>query len=590
MRSFFKYTFASIIGTIISLLLVFFILMGIVGSIASLAEKEAVSVKDNTVLKIQLNKPIKEREPKDPFAEFNFGESGDQGIVGLDKILKTLKKAKDDEKIKGIYLNISGVSGGLAALEEVRIALLDFKSSGKFIYSYSETYSQASYYLASVSDKVFINPVGSLTFEGLRSEVTFFKNALDKLDVEVQIIRGRDNKYKSAVEPFMYSEMSPANKEQMSVLLNSIWDHMLTGIAKERNLSVAELQTYADKLVSSDLKEAKAKGLVDDLIYQDQFEDMLKEELGIEKAKKINYLSLGKYASTITRMPNKTKEKVAVIYAVGAIQSGEGNDETIGSDRIAAAIKKARLDSNIKAIVLRVNSPGGSALASEVMLREVILAKEVKPVIVSMGDLAASGGYYISCMADAIVAQENTITGSIGVYGMVPNTQGLMNNKLGVTFDGVQTAENAGSMTITRPMNAYQKEVVQRGVIEIYDTFLAHVAKGRNMTVAQVDSIAQGRVWTGTDALEIGLVDKIGTLDDAIALAVEKAGLEEYKRVNYPKMKDPFEEMMKAFGDQASAKVLEKELGNTYKYYQQLKEVQNMSGYQARLPYFISIY
>lgn len=590
MKSFLKYTFASIVGTIVTLVLIFFLMIGIVGSIASLAEKETVKVKENTVLKIQLNKGIKEREPLNPFAEFNFGDTKGKSVVGLDKIITTLEKAKTDANIKGIYMNVSGFSGGLAALEEIRLALLDFKSEGKFIYSYSETYSQASYYLSSVADQVYVNPMGMISFEGLRSEVTFYKNALDKLDVKMQIIRGRDNKYKSAVEPFLYDEMSPANKEQMSVLLGSIWDHMLTGISKERNISVADLQSYANKLSTANMEQAKELGFVDDLMYQDQFDAALRGKLEIENDDKINFLSFGKYASTVKRKTTKSKDKIAVIYAVGSIVSGEGNDETIGSDRIAAAIKKARQDSAVKAIVLRVNSPGGSAMASEVMLREMILAKEVKPIVVSMGDLAASGGYYIACMANEIVAQENTITGSIGVFGMIPNIEGFLNNKIGVTFDGVQTAENAGTMTINRPMSEYQKEVVQREVIKIYDVFLGHVAKGRNMTIAQVDSIAQGRVWTGSDALEIGLVDKIGTLQTAIDIAAEKAGLKEYKRVNLPKLKDPFQEMIKTFEDQASTKIIQNELGDSYRYYQQLKEVQTMHGYQARLPYFISIY
>jgi len=491
--------------------------------------------------------------------------------------------------IKGIYLNTSMFSGGLSSLEEIRNSLLSFKESGKFIYSYSEVYSQSAYYLATVSDKIFINPEGMLDFKGLNMDVVFFKNALEKLDIEMQIIRGKDNKFKSAVEPFMYDKMSDENRKQMTKLSSSIWNSLLAKISVERSIPIADLQNYADKLISLDLKKAKELKLIDELYYQDEITAKLKEKLGLEDEKDINYISLANYNKTIKKEIAPREQRVAIIYAVGEIRSGTGNDEIIGSDRIAKAIREARKDESIKSVVLRVNSPGGSALASEVMWRELMLLKKEKPLVVSMGDYAASGGYYIACMADQIFAEANTITGSIGVFGVIPNAQKMLNDKLGITFDGVKTAENADIMTPYKPLSDFQYNVIRNEVEKIYNTFLQHVADGRNMSVEEVDKIGQGRVWSGTDALEIGLIDQIGSLNMAIEKAAELANLTDYRIHELPKQINPIEEIVKAFEGNVKLNIIKNELGSSYKYYKYIRDINNLQGYQARMPYFIEL-
>ncbi len=473
----------------------------------------------------------------------------------------------------------------------MRKALLDFKSSGKFIYAYGEYYSQKDYYIASIADKIVLNPVGAVDFKGLAAQIMFFKKAMEKLDIEMQIIRGPNNKFKSAVEPFMYDQMSEANKEQTEKFLSSLWESMLNDISTSRKLSIAQLQEIADSLSSSDSKTAKAIGLVDMIGYEDQFKSELMKKLDVTNDKKYNEISLTDYATTVKKANDfKKKNKIAVIYAVGEIISGEGNDEIIGSDRIAKAVRKARKDSSIKAIVLRINSPGGSALASEVMWRELVLAKEVKPVVVSMGNVAASGGYYIACMANKIIAEPTTITGSIGVFGMLPNLKKFFNDRLGLTFDGVNTNANSDMGSVAQPLTPFQYKVIQNSVVDIYTTFINHVAEGRNMTAEQVDAIGQGRVWSGVDAVKIGLVDELGGLDYAIAEAAKLANIEEYKITNRPELKDPIKEMMKNFGGGVKASVIEDELGASYKYYEYVKRMQTMEGFQTRLPFFIEIY
>ena len=385
--------------------------------------------------------------------------------------------------------------------------------------------------------------------------------------------------------------MSEANKEQTNKFLSSIWKSMLDEISVSRNISVAQLQTIADSLWSANAVKAKKVGLVDVIAYEDQFKTELMKKLDITDEKKYHEISFTDYATTVHKVDNiKEKKKIAVIYAVGEIVSGEGNDEIIGSDRIAKAVRKARKDSSIKAIVLRVNSPGGSALASEVMWRELVLAKEVKPIVVSMGDYAASGGYYISCMANKIVAEPTTITGSIGVFGMLPNLKNFLNNKLGLTFDGVSTNANSSMGSFAQALTPFQHKVIQDGVVDIYTAFITHVAEGRNMTTEQVDAIGQGRVWSGVDAVKIGLVDELGGLDKALEEAAKLAGIDSYRVYNLPKLKDPFEELVKKMGGNVKASIIEDELGASAKYYEYIKKMQTMEGFQTRLPYFIEIY
>ncbi len=589
MKNFIKYTVASFLGTLITFFVVILILIGIVGALSSGNEK-VVNVKDNTLIKLKLGDKLVDRQPANPLAK--YGIDSDEDLEGLDRIIQVIKAAKEDSKIKGIYIDTRDLpGGGLANYESLRKALLDFKSAGKFIYSYGELYSQKQYYLASVADKMFLNPVGAVDFKGLSAQIMFFKNLMEKLEIEMQIIRGPNNKFKSAVEPFMYDKMSEANREQTTKFMGSMWTQMLKDISSARNLSIENLNIIADSLRAFNAQAAMETGLVDELAYEDQFKSELMKKLDVTDEKKLNELSFTDYASTVSKVKNPTaKSKIAVIYAVGEIVSGEGNDEIIGSDRIAKAIRKARKDSSIKAIVMRVNSPGGSALASEIMWRELVLAKKDKPVVVSMGNVAASGGYYISCMANKIYAEPTTITGSIGVFGMLPNMKNFFNNKLGLTFDGVNTNVNSDIGNPSKPLSPFQYRSMQKEVVNVYKTFIGHVAEGRNMTVEKVDAIGQGRVWSGVDALEIGLVDELGGLDNAITEAAKMANISEYKVVKRPKLKDPIEELIKKFGGNVKTSIIEDELGTSYRYFQYIKKLQNMDGVQARLPYFIEIF
>ena len=603
MKQFFKFMFASMIGTFITIMLASIISMliffGMVGSIISSAsdgpKTKVAKVEPNSVLHVKLNYQIKDRSSNNPFESFDFSSFESHEGPGLDKIIKSLNKAKTDDKIKGIYLDLTSIAGGMATLEEIRAALLDFKKSGKWIISYSEIYTQGTYYLASVSDKIYLNPAGIVEHRGLSSELMFFKNALEKLDVEMQIIR--HGKFKSAVEPYMLEKMSDANREQCELLLNTAWGSMVKDVAASRKISVEKLNELADDMKIQDAKDAKKHGLVDGVLFKDELLDALRTKLKIEEEDEINSVSLKKYSKSAKKSPFKKKKKekksdnqIAIIYAAGNITSGKSNNESMGSETISEAIREARLDEDVKAIVLRVNSPGGSAMASDVMWREVVLAKEAKPVIVSMGNVAASGGYYIACAADKIVADEKTITGSIGVFGVIPNAQGLMNNKLGITFDRVKTNKHSDLMSVFKRLTAEERDIIQIGVEKIYDDFITKVADGRGMTKEEVDAIGQGRVWTGLDALKIGLVDEIGGLDKAIEIAKTSAKLEDYDLVDYPKRKDPFEEIMEELTNNLEAKILTKTLGSEYKYYKKVQDISHQSGVMARMPFDIELH
>ena len=555
----------------------------------------AFKVKPNSVLVLKFDKLIKERGKVNPLADLGIPFGGEAGM-GLDEIMKSIKKAETDTAIKGIYLDLNtDVMASAATLEEIRNALLNFKTSKKWIYAYSEMYSQKSYYLASVSDKIFLHPEGDMSFKGLSAQIMYYKNALEKLDVEMQVFR--HGKFKSAVEPFLLDKMSAANRLQMETLLNSIWNNMLQGISKQRGIPVGELQSIADELKINFPADAQQLKLVDELKYKDEVMDFLKSKLGVKEKEKINFVSLANYTKSKDGDKDDEEEdfekllagkkKIAVIYAVGGIESGEGDDDKIGSETIAKAIKDARSDSSIKAIVLRVNSPGGSALASDVIWREVVLAKKAKPVVVSMGDVAASGGYYISCAADRIFAQPNTITGSIGVFGVMPNAKKLFNEKLGIVIDTANTAKHSDLGTIYRAASPVEAEHIQKGVEKVYDTFTKRVAEGRGMKQADVDSIGQGRVWSGTDALAIKLVDELGGINDAIKFTANKVNLKEgdYQLVSYPKQKDPLKELLKGKKDEEESKVLKENLGLFYEFVKNAQSVLKVKGVQARLPF-----
>jgi protease-4 len=585
MKQFFKFVFASMVGIIFSSILLFVIFIVGVTAIVS-SSKDTIEVSENTILYVNLNLPITERSSSNPLDNLDLGPFKGDKVLGLDDILKSIKNAKTDTNIKGIYLDVSYMMTGFATIEEIRTALLDFKKSGKFIIAYSEVYTQGAYYLASVASKVYLNPQGLLELKGFSSSVMFYKGALDKLDIEAQIIKV--GTFKSAVEPFILGEMSDENRFQTKALLGSLYNHFTAEIAASRKIPQDSIIAIADGLKSRSPQDAIKYKLIDALKYKDEVLDELKGKTGVSKSKNLKTVTITEYANTVKNISAAT-DRIAVIYANGEINGGEGDENSIGSEGISKALRKARLDDKVKAVVLRVNSPGGSSLASDVIWREVLLTKKAKPVIVSMGDYAASGGYYIACAADAIYAEPNTITGSIGVFAIIPNMKGFLNNKLGVTFDGVKTGQFADLGDISRPLTDAEKMILQREVNRTYQDFIKRVANGRHVSEAYVDSIGQGRVWTGEQAIKLKLVDKLGHLEDAIAAAAKKAKLKEYKVVNYPEIKEDFFGLLSDSEDKIKTYMIKQELGVSYPYYQKIKEVVNLKGMQARLPYEITI-
>lgn len=588
-----KTFFASLLGTIVGLLvaafLVIIIIAGMISSaLSSRTDEKPFLTKNNSILHIRLDHEIAERGKKNPLGNLDLSPFAVKNQLGLDQILECFEKAKSDSNIKGIFLEMNDVGASMATIEEIRNGLLDFKSAGKFIISYSEVYTQKAYYLASVSDKIYLNPQGGMEWKGLSAQVMFYKGALDKLEIDAQVFKLGE--FKSAVEPFDLDKMSKPNREQTMAYIGSIWNHMLQGISKQRKIDVSDLNRFANELALETPKEALANKMVDELKYKDEVMTILKDKVGASTEKEIPFAQLKDYVRAPHKKRNTAKEKIAVIYAVGTIQGGEGDDETIGSDRIAEAIRDARMDSSVKAIVLRVNSPGGSALASDVMWREVTLAKKAKPVIVSMGDYAASGGYYIACAADAIIAQPTTITGSIGVFGVLPNAQAFFNNKLGITVDTVNTNRHSDMGSLFRPVTPEEGAVVQRGISDVYETFKSRVAEGRKMSVTEVDSIGQGRVWSGIDAKRIGLVDELGGLNTAIKLAAKKAKIDDYQLMSLPKTKDPFESLFTDMGAEAREQMMREQLGMHYDHFKHMQSLINIKGIQARMPYDVIIY
>ena len=585
MKQFFKFVFATMVGIILTSVIFLVIIIGII--VAASGDKHT-DVDEDSVLHINLSAAIPERTPKNPIAEL-LGLDNDK-IIGLNDILANIKRAKTDDNIRGIFLDESYMLSGQGTTEEIRNALLDFKKSGKFIIAYSEVYTQGFYYLASVADKVYINPKGIFEFRGFSSQITFLKGTLDKLGIEVQVIKV--GTFKSAVEPFVLTKMSDANKLQVNSYLGSLYDHFLTGISVARKVNKDSLFSIANNLKVQFPEDAVKYKLVDGMKYRDEVLDELKERTNVAKKSNLHNVELADYTNSSNKPDDKSDKKnhIAIIYASGDIQGGDGDDNSIGSDRISESLRKARLDDKVKAVVLRVNSPGGSSLASDVIWREVMLTKKVKPIMVSMGDLAASGGYYISCAADSIFAEPNTITGSIGIFAIVPNLQKLFNDKLGMTFDGVKTGKYADLGDVSRPLSAEEKAILQNNVNRGYDEFTKAVADGRHKTQAYINSIGQGRVWTGTQALKIGLVDRLGNINDAIKSAAKKANLKTYVVDAYPEQKSIFSK----FGNNVSAEMrtraVKSELGENYRYYEQVKGItQMMRTPQMRMPYDIVI-
>ena len=580
MKQFLKFTLAAAAGLVLgvfSIIIIFSIL-------AASGDSKEVQLDKPYVLRLVLNGEIQDRVEEMPF-DLSEITGQDVNILGLNDILANIKKAKTDENIKGIYIEIGMISAGFATREEIRNALLDFKESGKFITTYSEIYTQGSYYLASVADYICMYPEGGMELRGLNSTIPFFTNALKKMGIEPQVIR--HGKFKSAVEPFMLTEMSDENREQIETYMGSIWEHFLKNVASDRELTRDRLNEIAESLEIQTTEDAVELGLVDSLFYRDQFQNHLANLMEQENYDDINFVSLKKYNKVKNENARDKfkKEKVAVIYAQGEIQSGEGSETVIGSERISKAIRKARKDEKVKAIVLRVNSPGGSALASDVIWREMKLANEEKPVVVSMGDVAASGGYYIACASDKIYASPNTITGSIGVFGIMPNIEELMTDKIGITFDNVKTNKFADLGSVNRPLTQEEYDIIQKGVVDVYNTFTSKVAEGRDMSQENVDDIGQGRVWSGTNAMDINLIDEYGGLEAAVAGAAELAELEDYRIYELPEQKDPFQELLKQLEEDMQTSWIKYQLGDQYKYYKTIQDIKHLKGVQARMPY-----
>lgn len=584
MRSFFKIFFASFLALLVFMLIGVLIVFAMIASVTS---DKTPSLGSKGVLMLDLTKEYKEQKSENPVNILRG--NADENMPGLYDVVRMISYAKKDSSVKGIYIKSDDNANGFAASEELRNALIDFKQSRKFVIAFGDVISQKAYYVASAADKVYCSPKGTVDWRGLESTLFFLKGTLEKLEIEPQIFYA--GKFKSATEPLRAYQMTEPNKLQTSVYLNDLYSRILLAAAEKSKSDTASLRQLANSGVVQTASEAAMYHLIDGLRYDDEVKNEIIKNIKSDPADKINFISLGKYAKAVDFTPNGG-DRIAIIYAEGEITDGKGDDgTTIGSDYYRNLIRKVRLDKDIKAIVFRVNSPGGSALASEEIWREISLAKKAKPVVVSFGDVAASGGYYISCDADSIFAQPNTITGSIGVFGVIPNMKKFFNDKLGVTFDGVKTGPFADMPSASRPLNTAEKQFVQNSIDTIYTTFKSRVAQGRRLPLQVVDSIAQGRVWTGQRALQIGLVDKLGNINDAVACAARMSKSKEYTLREYPEKKTFLEDLLKNYKDGMKAETIKDEIGKEqYAVLKQLKNIRSMVGIpQTRLPFDFSI-
>jgi len=583
MKQFLKYTFAAMLGFLISaFIIIFFFFIFTFAIISSLDSAETVTISENTVLEIRLDYKVPERTNTKPSMGLSLLPSL-RKTIGLNDIVRIINNAKVDNRVNGIFLDLDNLYvGGLSKINTIREALIDFKTSDKFIVAHGNTINERAYYLASVADSIFLTSTGGLEFDGFGIEVAFFKEALDKLDIEPQIFQY--GKFKSDTEPFRLSKFSDENRIQLNMYLHSVYDNFLLNISSEMKIEINQLKNIADNLKVNSSESALELGLVNDLLYDDQVDSIIINLLDSTETK-LNKISAKKYLHSMNGSSTASRDRIAVIYALGEIVNSKGDEFSIGTKNIIRSIKKAKENSRVKAIVMRVNSPGGSPLTSDMIWREIELASEVKPFIVSMGDIAASGGYYISCNADKIVAEPNTLAGSIGVYGIIPNTQKFFNRKLGITFDRVETSENSSLITLTTPLSKKQKKYINTQIDNIYFDFVNRVADGRNMTFEEVDEIAQGRIWSGIDAKNIGLVDTLGNLELALNLAAESANIEEYRIVEYPTQKEPFEKIMELLSSEIKSNFsnigFDKQLNQINK----LAEALKYTGIQARLPF-----
>lgn len=585
MKSFFKYVLATITGIFI---LGFLFIGIIIATIANLSKTEKVKVGENTILQIELNYPISDGPIDETTALFSSLNADGSNAVSLLDILDQIDRASEDPNIKGIYLDVSFVGAGFARTSEIRMALERFKKSGKFIYAYGQAFYPQSYYLASIADSVFLHPEGSFLYNGLLADVVFLKEMFAKLGIEMQVIK--HGKFKGATEVFERTSLSDENRFQIKQYINSINETITSQIAKSRELSADSLMEIADGMLARTPEQAMTLGMIDGLLYGDEVKELLRKASGISESGKLKFMTLSRYKSTDDRSKGTSKDRIAILYAEGEIVDGKGNAQTVGGETFAQALEKIRKDDKIKAVVLRINSPGGSALASDVIYREVYLTRQVKPVIVSMGDVAASGGYYIAALADTIVALPSTITGSIGVFGVIPNTQKLLNEKMGISAEYVGTGSHSDFGRIDRPLSEFEKNYFVEMIDSIYAQFVGIVGKGRSMSRARVDSLAQGRVYTGMMAKDLGLTDVQGDLLDAIDIAAHKAGIEKYRLSSYPKRKSPIEEIINQLGQTTSENKLKEALGVYYPLVKQLEMTKNIQGAQMRMPYLLHFY
>ena len=583
--NFFKTFFASCLGALVAMVVV----LGGIVLIISASGDEEVAIKENSVLKLDLDVPIIETEREDPFAALPFFGSGAQKPIGLAQLRQAINHAKTDPQIKGIYFTVSYPQAGYTVIEEIREALQDFKSDGKWVIAYSEGMSESAYYLASAADKVYLHPEGDVEFNGLAVDISFFKRLFDKLEIKPEVFRVGE--FKSAVEPFILEKMSEPNRLQLTSMIESIYDHVVTKVSEARKIPKATLREISDKMLVRNPAQAQEYKLIDSLLYNDQVEDVLKHKVGLSGKEHVSFVKYSRYKHSFSTYKD-SKNEIAVIVAEGPIMPGKAGpgQNIVGAESFSEDLKKARENESVKAIVIRINSPGGSSLASDVMWREITLTAKVKPVIASMSDYAASGGYYMAMGCDTIVAQPHTITGSIGVFSVLYDASGFLNNKIGITSEELKTGEVGELITAMRPLTDVEKDIWQKRTEEVYETFTAKAAEGRNMTQDNIKKVASGRVWTGVQAKERGLVDILGNFDDAVNIAAAAGGVkDDYKIRYYPKYTPSFFEQLVDQYEEENQDALREQLGEHYYLYEQLKQVKAYEGVQARMPFELKI-
>lgn len=586
---FLKMMLASALGYILAISVIFFLVFTLIAGIVFTTSKPKVVIHDNSVLKIELNYPLEDRvNDEGPIAMLSALDENTPIPAGLNMVLRSLERAKTDDRIKGVVLDLTSLSTGYGKLMEVRNKLAEFKETGKFIYTYSNVYDYQMYYLASVSDSVFLNPQGQMLFNGMRAEVVMFSSLLDKLGVEMQVVR--NGKYKGAVEPFTRKELSDENRQQISELIHSIYNTTLAQIAASRNMNIEDLKKDASSLNLVSVQDFISKGYIDAALYRDELNSILKKRVGVSEDEKVYLLGLRKYDHN-SKDYHYASKKVAVVYASGSIVVGHGDDSQIGSEDFVATLKKLREDDKIGAVVLRINSGGGSSLGSDIIWREAKLLADAKPLIVSMGDVAASGAYYIAAPAQTIIAEPTTITGSIGVFGMIPNAKGLLNDKLGLNIEYVGTGEHSDIGRVDRPLTQNERVYITKIVDGIYETFLQRVSEGRGMSISEVDEVGQGRVWSGQMAIDAGLVDELGGLEYAVQAAVKAADITDYQLVEYPKFSDPFTSIVEKFqgSSMLESQLSDSQFGRYLKYIIQAKEMTSGYSVQMLMPFDITV-